>query len=97
MENIAEAYKIDLIGGDTVSGNELTVSITIIGLLIKGKSCCRSNAIEKDIVFCYRFFGRFACRVGNINKNLEHIIDKSILLVVISLLRGQFRREIVSI
>ena len=51
MKSIADIYKIDLIGGDTVSGNELVISITVIGCTDKNRSRYRSVALEGDIVF----------------------------------------------
>lgn len=51
MRKIASLYKMDLIGGDTVSGSVLTISITIIGYVPKGKARYRSDAKDKDVVF----------------------------------------------
>lgn len=49
MKKLADTYKIDLIGGDTVSGNELVISITVIGHTNKVRY--RSLAKEDDIIF----------------------------------------------
>ena len=51
MQTLAKYFKVDLIGGDTVSGNELTISITIIGHVKKGKARYRRAAKPGDIVF----------------------------------------------
>ncbi|QTM98138.1 thiamine-phosphate kinase [Sediminibacillus dalangtanensis] len=51
MDDLASLYHIDLIGGDTVSGNELSISVTIIGYVEQNKVRYRSHAREKDIVF----------------------------------------------
>lgn len=51
MENLANEYKMDLIGGDTVSGKELVISITVIGYVEKGKVRYRSSARDGDVVF----------------------------------------------
>lgn len=51
MKTIANEYKMDLIGGDTVSGNQLTISVTIIGQVPFGNARYRSEAKHKDIVF----------------------------------------------
>ena len=48
---LAKKYKIDLIGGDTVSGANLTLSITINGTVEKEKARYRSTAKSGDIVF----------------------------------------------
>src|SRR5690625_4792534 len=51
MKEIATDYKMDLIGGDTVSGKQLVVCITIIGFVSRGKARYRSHASVGDIVF----------------------------------------------
>ncbi|MRH44876.1 thiamine-phosphate kinase [Aquibacillus halophilus] len=51
MKEIATEYKMDLIGGDTVSGNELVISVTIVGFVAKGSSRYRSSAQDNDKVF----------------------------------------------
>ncbi|WP_371069333.1 thiamine-phosphate kinase [Sediminibacillus sp. JSM 1682029] len=51
MDDLASLYHIDLIGGDTVSGKELSISVTIIGYVEQNKVRYRSHAREKDIVF----------------------------------------------
>lgn len=51
MESLSNEYKLDLIGGDTVSGNELVISITIIGYVDRGKVRYRSSARDGDVVF----------------------------------------------
>ncbi|WP_209125103.1 thiamine-phosphate kinase [Alkalihalobacillus sp. BA299] len=52
MTSIASQYKMDLIGGDTVSTNDkLVVSITVIGKVEKGRRLLRNQAKPGDIVF----------------------------------------------
>ncbi|OZU87377.1 thiamine-phosphate kinase [Virgibacillus indicus] len=51
MKDLAGKYKMDLIGGDTVSGEALTISITVIGLAEKEKTRYRNAAREGDVVF----------------------------------------------
>lgn len=51
MKDIAGIYKLDLIGGDTVSGKELAISITVIGYVDKNKARYRSKAEAGDVVF----------------------------------------------
>ncbi|MFC4025486.1 thiamine-phosphate kinase [Oceanobacillus longus] len=51
MKQLAEQYKMDLIGGDTVSGKELSISITVLGYTMKDKSRFRSDSIQGDVVF----------------------------------------------
>src|SRR5699024_2548119 len=51
-----------LIGGDTVSGNQLVMSVTIIGDVERGKARYRSDAKPHDIVFVTGTLG--ASRAG---------------------------------
>lgn len=51
MKRLAHAYRMDLIGGDTVSGDQLTISVTVIGKISKGRPRYRSDAREGDVVF----------------------------------------------
>lgn len=51
MREHAAIYGIDLIGGDTVAGKELTISITIIGYVAQNKARYRHTAADGDIVF----------------------------------------------
>jgi len=51
MKEHASLYQMDLIGGDTVSGKELSISITVIGYTNKRQTSWRSHASEGDIVF----------------------------------------------
>lgn len=51
MEELANQYSVDLIGGDTVSGIELSISITVIGYVDEGKARYRNAAKANDVVF----------------------------------------------
>ncbi|WP_156291099.1 thiamine-phosphate kinase [Oceanobacillus salinisoli] len=51
MKELAEEFNMDLIGGDTVSGTELSLSITVIGYTDMDKARYRSDACAGDIVF----------------------------------------------
>lgn len=51
MSYLSRKYKMDLIGGDTVSGKELSISISVIGYVKKGKARYRSLSKPGDIVF----------------------------------------------
>ena len=51
MRDFASTYKMDLIGGDTVSGKELAISVTVIGTVHAGKERYRDQAAPGDIVF----------------------------------------------
>lgn len=51
MKSIAKRYQMDLIGGDTVSGNELSISITVIGYVNGERARYRHLAKHKDVVF----------------------------------------------
>ncbi|WLR48160.1 thiamine-phosphate kinase [Halobacillus litoralis] len=51
MKQLGDSYHMDLIGGDTVSGSELSLSVTVIGLVQKGKARYRSTAKPGDVLF----------------------------------------------
>lgn len=51
MRQLANRYHMDLIGGDTVSGDRLMITIHVIGTIDRGKAIYRNNAQEGDIVF----------------------------------------------
>nr|WP_245347897.1 thiamine-phosphate kinase [Oceanobacillus polygoni] len=51
MSHLARGYNMDLIGGDTVSGKELCISVTVMGFTMKGKARYRSTAEVGDVVF----------------------------------------------
>src|SRR5690625_4302087 len=51
MKDLSVLYKLNLVGGDTVSGKELTISITVIGYVDRNKARYRSQAEDGDVVF----------------------------------------------
>ncbi|MFD1021118.1 thiamine-phosphate kinase [Thalassobacillus hwangdonensis] len=51
MNQLAKSYRMDLIGGDTVSGEQLMLSITVFGYVTPGKSRMRSHARPGDVLF----------------------------------------------
>ncbi|WP_112179738.1 MULTISPECIES: thiamine-phosphate kinase [Paraliobacillus] len=83
MKAIASNYRMDLIGGDTVAGSELVVSVTIIGIVDKGKARYRSDMKENDILFVTGTLGDAAAglyllttkELDNL-KNHKYLIDR---------------------
>jgi thiamine-monophosphate kinase len=73
MKSLANTYKIDLIGGDTVSGEELVISITVIGFTNKARY--RSVAQDGDIVFVTGTLGDSQAGLHILN-NSGSYIDK---------------------
>ncbi|SDC13145.1 thiamine-phosphate kinase [Pelagirhabdus alkalitolerans] len=61
MESISKAYKIDLIGGDTVSGDQLVLSVTINGKVEKDKVRLRHHVRSGDVLFVTGTLGDSAC------------------------------------
>ncbi|MEQ6378712.1 thiamine-phosphate kinase [Bacillaceae bacterium S4-13-58] len=51
MKELADLYQMDLIGGDTVSGKQLVLTITVIGFVPEGFQRYRSSAQPGDVVF----------------------------------------------
>ncbi|RBW67575.1 thiamine-phosphate kinase [Bacillus taeanensis] len=75
MNALAEQYKMDLIGGDTVStSSELVISITVMGRVEKNRHLLRSNASDGDIVFITGCLGDSA---GGLELLLEKGLDYS--------------------
>ncbi|AIF42397.1 thiamine-phosphate kinase [Virgibacillus sp. SK37] len=74
MKELANSYGMDLIGGDTVSGKQLTISITVIGYVPGGKARYRSVAQKDDIVFVTGTLGdsRAGLHLLTENNSYEH-------------------------
>lgn len=51
MKGLADSYDMDLIGGDTVSGSELSITVMVMGQVAKGKARYRSAAEPGDVLF----------------------------------------------
>lgn len=51
MKELAQEYRMDMIGGDTVSGDTFVLSITIIGYVHPSNVRYRSTAQDNDVVF----------------------------------------------
>lgn len=78
MDQLAKQYDIDLIGGDTVSGDKLTLTVTIIGSVPKDKARLRSDARSGDVVFVTGTLGDSAAGLDLLLKNVSVDIDKQI-------------------
>lgn len=75
MEELAERYQMDLIGGDTVSSkHNLVITITVIGRIQKGQRLLRKNAKVDDIVFVTGSLGDSA---AGLQLLLDHGLDYS--------------------
>ncbi|RPF57050.1 thiamine-phosphate kinase [Aquisalibacillus elongatus] len=57
MNDIASQYRMDLIGGDTTSGHDLVISVTVFGNVSPKKKRLRSSAQIGDIVFTTGYLG----------------------------------------
>lgn len=78
MTDLANAYKTDLIGGDTVSTNgPLVLTVTVIGKVEKGKHLLRSNAKPNDVVFLTGATGDSAAGLSLLlEKKRHHVFNK---------------------
>lgn len=74
MKDIASIYNMDLIGGDTVSGNELVITVTVMGKVAKNKARYRHTAQLNDIVFVTGKLGDSAAGLHLLlnDKNVEN-------------------------
>lgn len=58
MKELGSQFKIDLIGGDTVSSkDQLVITVTVMGEVEREKHCLRSDAKAGDVVFVTGFIG----------------------------------------
>lgn len=57
MKALGSSYNIDLIGGDTVSGQELVITVTAIGKVVDNKVRYRHTSQVGDIVFVTGMLG----------------------------------------
>lgn len=72
MAMLASKYKMDLIGGDTVSTTDLlTITVTVLGEIEKGRHLLRSNARPGDIVFVTGTVGDSAAGLDLLLRNEE--------------------------
>ncbi|WP_194840952.1 thiamine-phosphate kinase [Filobacillus milosensis] len=72
MKELAGQYKMDLIGGDTTSGNELVITVTVLGSLPNSKYRLRSSARLNDIVFVTGNLGESGYGLKLLQSNVEH-------------------------
>ncbi|WP_026673325.1 thiamine-phosphate kinase [Alkalihalobacterium bogoriense] len=73
MTQLAENYKMDLLGGDTVSTDDkLVISVTALGHVEKGSALLRSHAKPDDIVFVTGVVGHSAAGLDLLFKHGVH-------------------------
>lgn len=72
MKKLAYDYGVDLIGGDTVSGETLVLSVTVMGRVEKNKARYRSIAKENDIVFVTGTLGDSQAGLHLLQHTLNH-------------------------
>lgn len=61
MADLASDYRVDLIGGDTVSAKEsLVITVTVLGRVEKGRHLLRSSAKPGDLAFVTGMLGNSA-------------------------------------
>lgn len=81
MKELAYKYHLDLIGGDTVSGKQLVISVTVIGYVPKNKARYRHTAKPRDIVFVTGTLGDSQAGLHMLfhdshDKNKEYLIKR---------------------
>ncbi|UOQ91811.1 thiamine-phosphate kinase [Halobacillus shinanisalinarum] len=78
MSSLADDYQMDMIGGDTVSGKELVLSITVIGYVDRNRARYRTEARSGDVLFVTGTLGDsragFECIVTNVDN--EYLINR---------------------
>lgn len=69
MNDLADQYNVDLIGGDTTSAKEsLVVTVTALGRVEKGRHLLRTNAEKGDLVFVTGTLGNSAAGLSLLQK-----------------------------
>ncbi|GGM39624.1 thiamine-monophosphate kinase [Paraliobacillus quinghaiensis] len=81
MDRIASTYKMDLIGGDTVGGSELVVSITIIGFVDKQKARYRSTMQDGDVLFVTGTLGDAAAGLHLLTSDKNDLVQDNNYLI----------------
>ncbi|MDC3414235.1 thiamine-phosphate kinase [Aquibacillus sp. 3ASR75-11] len=71
MKSIASQFEMDLIGGDTTSGSELVISVTIIGYVANNKARYRNTAKGEDAVFVTGTLGDAAAGLYVLKENMD--------------------------
>ncbi|MCH1627442.1 thiamine-phosphate kinase [Fredinandcohnia sp. SECRCQ15] len=83
MAMLANKYKMDLIGGDTVSTADcLTITVTVIGEIEKDKHLLRSNAKPGDIVFVTGTVGDSAAGLDVLLHNEDKVFSETEKILV---------------
>lgn len=69
INNCAKKYKTGIIGGNLTKSKQISISITLIGELVKNKAGLRTNAKPNDVVFATGRFGESAEGLLLLSKN----------------------------
>ncbi|WP_040513391.1 thiamine-phosphate kinase [Gracilibacillus halophilus] len=83
IDQLAQKFQMDVIGGDTVTGQQLTISITVFGSVNKHQVRYRSHAQAGDVVFVTGTIGDAACGLDlllhedqDTQQNYEYFINR---------------------
>ncbi len=69
MTGLANQYQMDLIGGDTVTANELVITVSVYGSVLPERRRLRSYAKPGDVVFVTGNLGEAAFGFDRLNDN----------------------------
>ncbi|MFD2924488.1 thiamine-phosphate kinase [Halobacillus naozhouensis] len=72
MASLGDGYRMDMIGGDTVSGKEFAISITVFGYVERNKARYRTAALPGDILFVTGTLGDSRAGLECINKKIDN-------------------------
>ncbi|WP_079525651.1 thiamine-phosphate kinase [Halobacillus hunanensis] len=78
MNSLGDEYRMDMIGGDTVSGKEFVISITVFGYVERNKARYRTAALPGDILFVTGTLGDSRAGLECMKKNInnEYLIKR---------------------
>ncbi|MBM7543241.1 thiamine-phosphate kinase [Amphibacillus cookii] len=80
LDTIAKAFKVDLIGGDTVSGQQFVLTVTINGAVEQGKARYRHDMRDKDVLFVTGTLGDSAAGLSILQEENNAIAETEYLI-----------------
>ncbi|MCX8158081.1 MAG: thiamine-phosphate kinase [Candidatus Diapherotrites archaeon] len=64
-------YNVDLVGGDTVHGNEIVINVAMLGYAKTDEICKRKDAKVGDLIMCSGYLGTSTCGLELYRNNID--------------------------
>ncbi|MAE43165.1 thiamine-phosphate kinase [Candidatus Woesearchaeota archaeon] len=71
INKASKKYKVDIIGGNLASSEEMSITITLIGFVEKKMLCLRGNARVGDLICITGKIGRTTAALGLLKSNIK--------------------------